>query len=63
MTDSGKDQEAIDIVRRVRDGKFSDNELDAMLERLTDLFGDHNINTLHVPEDAGVYRKGIATAA
>jgi len=59
MTDDAKGAEAIDIVRRLRDGRFSDDELDAMLNRLTELFGEHDISLLHVPEDAGEYRTGI----
>lgn len=59
MTHSDKAAEAIDIVRRLRNGRFSDDELDAMLNRLSELLVDHDINRLHVPEDAGDYRTGI----
>ena len=30
-----------------------------MLGRLAELYGEHDINLLHVPEDAGEYRMGI----
>lgn len=59
MTDDEKGAETIGIVRRLRDGRFSDDELDAMLGRLAQLYGEHDINLLHVPEDAGEYRMGI----
>ena len=60
MTDDEKGAETIGIVRRLRDGQFSDDELDAMLGRLSELLGDHDINALHVPEDTGPYRAEIA---
>lgn len=59
MTDDPKGAETIGIIRRLRDGRFSDDELDAMLNRLSELLGDHDINALHVPEDAGPYRAEI----
>lgn len=59
MTDDAKGAETIGIVRRLRDGRFSDDELDAMLNRLSELLGDHDINALQVPEDAGPYRAEI----
>ena len=59
MTDDAKGAETIGIVRRLRDGRFRDDELDAMLNRLSELLGDHDINALQVPEDAGPYRAEI----
>ena len=59
MTDDAKGAETIGIIRRLRDRRFSDDELDAMLNRLNELLGDHDINALHVPEDAGPYRAEI----
>jgi hypothetical protein len=59
MTHFSKDAEATEIVRRLRDGQFGDDELDAMLNRISDLFDDHDVDSLHVPEDAGEYRPGI----
>ena len=48
MTDDAKGAETIGIIRRLRDRRFSDDELDAMLNRLNELLGDHDINALHV---------------
>lgn len=59
MTDDAKGAETIGIVRRLRDGRFSDDELGAMLNRLTELFGEHDINLLQIPVDAGECRSGI----
>lgn len=52
MTEGGK-VAATGIVRRLRDGRFKDEDLDAMLNHLTALLGEHDINLLHVLEDAG----------
>lgn len=59
MTQPDKATETVSIIRRLRDGQFNDDELDVMLNRLTELFGDHDINSLHVPEDAGPHRAEI----
>lgn len=59
MTHSDKDVETTDIVRRLHEGRFNDDELDAMLNRLTELFGDRDIDLLNVPQDAGEFRGGI----
>lgn len=53
MTHFEKRAEAIDIVRRLRDGHLNNDELDAILNRLSELFVERDINLLHVPEDAG----------
>lgn len=47
------------MVRRLRNGQFDDEGLTAFLSRLNELLGDHDINALHVPEDAGPYRAEI----
>lgn len=47
------------MVRRLRSGLFDDEGLTALLSRLNELLGDHDINALHVPEDAGSYQAGI----
>jgi len=59
MTNFDEGSEAIDIVGRLRAGQFKDDELVVMLGRLNELYGDHDLNSLHVPEDAGAYRDGI----
>lgn len=59
MTHSENAAKAIDLLRRLRGGQFDDSELDAILEGLTEVFAADDINSLHVPEDAGEYRKGI----
>lgn len=47
------------MVRRLRNGRLDDEGLTAFLSRLNELLGDHDINALHVPEDAGLYRAEI----
>jgi hypothetical protein len=60
MTHSDKKSEGSDIVRRLRAGLFNDDELGNMLNRLAQLFGDHDINLPHIPEDAGPHQAEIA---
>ncbi len=59
MTHPNKAAEVFSIVRSLRAGNFNDDELDNMLNRLAELYGQHDINLLHIPEDAGQYRDGI----
>ena len=60
MTHSDKQGESSDIVRQLRAGLFNDDDLVNMLKRLAELFGDHDINLLHIPDDAGPHRAKIA---
>jgi hypothetical protein len=51
--------EIAELVRHLRNGRFDDEGLTALLSRLNELLGDHDINALHVPQDSGPYRAEI----
>ncbi len=51
--------EIAELVRHLRYGRFDDEGLTALLSRLNELLGDHDINALHVPQDSGPYRAEI----
>lgn len=51
--------EIAELARHLRNGRFDDEGLTALLSRLNELLGDHDINALHVPQDSGPYRAEI----
>jgi len=59
MTHPNKASEVFGIVRLLREGNYNDDELDNLLNRLAELYGEHDINLPHIPEDAGEHRAGI----
>lgn len=59
MTHPNKASEVFGIVRLLREGNYNDDELDNLLNRLAELYGEHDINLPHIPEDAGEHLAGI----